>query len=362
MPIDRTVTIGFDHWLPHHQAAFEEILDEDYMPSGSPGIVPGVFEPYAEVKPATRHNYEQVIDRYLWWVKKHRPPHVYTFPLADLLRDEAMVVEFTRHCLERASGDTAVAYIERLKAVARRMMPGVTDQMYQRARELAAPFVKDEINKSPLNPAEIFAAGVEAMTFACKRADWAGSPILAKVKPNDRRRPYVTFRNGLMISVLALVPIRASDFVAMKTTDVALINGQYRVMVTWEKNNPGVKEPRFLPPEVTPWMSLYLNEVRKDLAGSSKPNESLWLSFLGTGLKYQGLYLAFTTTIEDFAAVELNPHRVRHAAATFARECGLSHEEGAAILGDRSTLTVQRYYDSSDFVFQPHNIEEFDDI
>ena len=362
MSIDRTVSIALEDWLPHHRAAFEDMLEEDYVPEGLPSLAPGLLEPHQEVKPATQNNWQQVLERYLWWVRKSRPRHIYTFPLVDLLRDEAMVADFTLHCLERASGDTAVAYIERLKAVARRLMPGQTDRLYERARELAAPFVKDEINKSPLNPSEIFAAGIEAMSFACKRADWAGSPVIDKVRRNDQRRPHVIYRNGLTIAFLALVPIRAKDLLAMTVSDVALMGDQYRVMVTWEKNKPGVKEPRFLPAEMTPWMDLYLNEVRSDLAGNRSPDDSLWLTYLGNGLSYQGLYRAFTTTIEDFAAVELNPHRVRHAAATFARECGLSHEEGAAILGDHSTLTVQRYYDSSDFLFQGHNVENFDDI
>ena len=304
----------------------------------------------APLEEATKRNLQQVFERLVWWIQSHAPDQA-SMPLVERLFEPALIVGFVRYVLETASGETAVAYCERLKMLARRIDPDRSVKAFVKARRIAAPFMNKTMNASPMTPPEILKTGLAAMRYAQRELGW---------KADDSKDPHVLahrgfveviFRNGLIIAFLAVIPLRASDLLALLVTDLVRRYGHYYVTVTNQKTDRGSTNRRKLPAELTPWFDLYLREVRPALVGRKGKSHALWINCRSRPLKYQGLYRAFVQTVEEFSGNELNPHLVRHAAATFAHMCGFSAEDSAHVLQHHTISTVQAFYNSAKPVF-----------
>jgi integrase len=304
------------------------------------------FTALPKISDKTQKNLQFAFERFEWWIVNHAPEHAGR-SLVDKLFDAELIRAFVQYVLDHSGGETAVAYCEWLKLLASRIAPGRNLKPYVKARQIAAPHMKKAMNESPLPPPEIYKAGITALEQAKRDLAWLNA---GKDKLHVLYRlqfPDVVYRNGLMIAFLALIPLRATDVLAMSVTHVKRRGDQYWVGVTNHKTAPGEINGRLLHADLTPWMAFYLEVVRPALLGPNGRSDALWINFRGRPLKYQGLYRAFTTTIEDFTDEALNPHRVRHAAATFAHMCGFSAEEAADVLQHRSVRTVQAFYDSA---------------
>ena len=257
------------------------------------------FTDLAKISQKTQRNLQFAFERYAWWIINHAPEHA-ARPLAEKLFDGELIDAFVRYVLEHSGGETAVAYCEWLKLLASRIDGGRNLKPYVKARRIAAPHMKKAMNESPLPPPDIYKAGITAMEQAKRDLAWleAGRGKLHVLyRP---QYPEVTFRNGLLIAFLALIPLRATDILAMKLTDIKRRGERYWVGVTNEKTEPGEINGRLLHADLTAWMDLYLKVARPILLGPGSKSEALWINCRGRPLKYQGLYRAFTTTIEDF--------------------------------------------------------------
>ncbi len=319
------------------------------------------FTALPKISEKTQKNLQFAFERHEWWTVNHAPEHA-ARPLVERLFDAELISAFVTYVLNHSGGETAVAYCEWLKLLASRIAPGRNLKPYVKARQIAAPHMKKVMNESPLPPPEIYRAGITAMEQAKRDLAWLDA---GKGKLHVLYRlqfPDVVYRNGLMIAFLALIPLRATDVLAMTVTHVKRRGKQYWVGVTNHKTAPGVINGRMLHEDLTPWMDLYLEVVRPALLGPNGRSDALWINFRGRPLKYQGLYRAFTTTIEDFTDEALNPHRVRHAAATFAHMCGFSAEEAADVLQHRSIRTVQAFYDSAKPCYVDHLVAKITSI
>ncbi|MBY0362344.1 MAG: site-specific integrase [Phreatobacter sp.] len=299
---------------------------------------------------STKRNLQQVFERLTWWIQSHAPDQA-ALPLVERLFEPVLIVGFVDYVLETASGETAVAYCERLKMLAGRIAPERSLKAFVKARRIAAPFMNKAMNASPMSPPEILMTGLAAMRHAQRELAWLTDDTKGPQVLAHRGFAEVIFRNGLIIAFLAVIPLRASDLLALQVTDIVRRGGYYYVTVTNQKTDRGSTNRRKLPAELTPWFDLYLNEVRPALVGRKGKSPALWINCRSRPLKYPGLYRAFVQTIEEFSGNEMNPHRVRHAAATFAHMCGFSAEDAAHVLQHHTISTVQAFYNSAKPVF-----------
>jgi integrase len=147
-------------------------------------------------------------------------------------------------------------------------------------------------------------------------------------------------RNGLMISLLALCPVRLKNFAALEI-------GQSFVMLetAWwmvlSKTKGGRPDNRPVPTFLTPFINRYLEVYRPILLRASSSLEvprgieeisfhesshvsldrsrsALWISRLGDPLSYDSVAQAITKTTQMTVGVPVSPHLFRSCCATSA--------------------------------------------
>jgi integrase/recombinase XerD len=168
------------------------------------------------------------------------------------------------------------------------------------------------------------------------------------------RRAAVLFRDGLIIALLALRPLRLRNL-----TDLTIGSDLLRAGKSWMI---------VLPPSATKTHETYefgwpesLHESLEAYLGVHRPvlmarhgrwncpvGDRLGVSTDGSPLKDMAIYLRFTRATRDAFGRSINPHLARHAAATTLAIHDPAHVRSAApLLGHRGFATTQRYYNQA---------------
>jgi integrase len=125
-------------------------------------------------------------------------------------------------------------------------------------------------------------------------------------------------RNGLMVALLALCPIRLKNFVALEIgRSFVQIHGTWWIVLSaWEtkENRP---DERPIDELLTPVIDRYLCHHRPVLARTDNPPSALWLS-----MSYVRVGRVIKLTTLATVGVEMSPHLFRTSAASTAATCG----------------------------------------
>jgi integrase len=157
-------------------------------------------------------------------------------------------------------------------------------------------------------------------------------------------------RNGLMVAVLALNPMRLKNFAALQIgTSFKQINGQWWISIpagsTKTRQRP---EERPVATWLNPYIELYLSEARPILLTGSEDKETkaLWISSKTRGpmTKRKVGSLITQTTLETLG-IAISPHLFRTAGATTAADA-ISDVPyfASALLGHASPPITDEHY------------------
>jgi integrase len=182
----------------------------------------------------------------------------------------------------------------------------------------------------------LYALGLELMDRAVTAADAVG---------RARTRQAIQFRDGLIISALAMVPLRRGTFAALEI-DRHLI----RVGDHWEFDIPAAdtKTRRPLdysiPKDLSARIDLYLERFRGRIRGSDK-HAGLWPSHHSIPMRPESINFAVQKRTRRAFGFGVNLHRFRHAAATFWSIQDPVNVRGAKdLLGQASFATTEKHY------------------
>ena len=167
-----------------------------------------------------------------------------------------------------------------------------------------------------------------------------------KSRTTNPTRGWATlYRDGLQISLLALRPLRCTNFSEMELGKHLVRRGE----IWWlhfdgdeTKNGGAIDVP--IPVDLVPWLETYLNLYRQRLIGNSNSGTRVWVSYRFTAQTPNSVYDQITKRTEDAFGRAMNPHLFRDALATSLaindpEIVGISH----VILGN-GVETCQRYY------------------
>lgn len=164
------------------------------------------------------------------------------------------------------------------------------------------------------------------------------------------------FRDGMMISLLAVRPLRRANFCSIEI-DRHLIRIGEGYLLAFRAEETKHRRPieQHVPQALVPALERYLTVWRPSLMRMSglwnpanvptAPGRRLWVSHCGTALGVEGLVklLRLRTTAEF--GHEVNPHLFRDCAVTSLAEEDPEHVLIAARLLDHSSLkTAERHY------------------
>ena len=168
---------------------------------------------------------------------------------------------------------------------------------------------------------------------------------LACGKPPTSWRVQTGFRDGLIIALLALIPLRRRTLSALRIGKQLIKSGD-----TWSLDIPAkdvkTKRPLDYPisPELSQRIDMYVNEIRPHIAGA-RTHDYVCSSSRGRPLRGPLIYNAVRRRTRKALGFPVNLHRFRRAAATFwSMRDPVNVRAVRDLLGHTTFATTERNY------------------
>jgi len=243
------------------------------------------------------------------------------------------------------------AYITDLKARARSVTAWNCIYKLRRAAQLLAPTVDfswlAEIEKdialemeprSKLDRLVLAGRLVEAGLTVVAEAQEFASTDLARARG---------VRNGLMVALLALCPIRLKNFAALEIGHTFKeVDGSWWLALPGHLTKSRRPDERRVPALLNRFIELYLNQSRPLLLKSSPPTNALWISSTtGQRLTAKNLGTLISKITLETIGVDVSPHLFRTAAAsTAAMYGGNTPHLASALLNHTDPRVTEEHY------------------
>jgi integrase len=131
-------------------------------------------------------------------------------------------------------------------------------------------------------------------------------------------------RNGLMVALLALCPLRRKNFTALEIgRSFVEIHGTWWIVLSASETKENRADERRINELITPVIARYLGQYRPVLARTKNPPSALWLSS-STGAPMSARSVSYVISATTLATVGVNvsPHLFRTSAASTAATHG----------------------------------------
>lgn len=154
-------------------------------------------------------------------------------------------------------------------------------------------------------------------------------------------------RDGTMVALLALMPLRRRAFAGLRLGRSLLIQpGEIVVALDEDLTKTGVSWEAPVPDPVLPALRRYLDEMRPWLmARSGAHHDCLWVCNHGKPYKLNSVGVRIGTVTERLTGVRVPPHFFRNAAATtLARMSPKSARLIRPLLAHSNFKTAERHY------------------
>ena len=180
------------------------------------------------------------------------------------------------------------------------------------------------------------ALGIELMDRAITKANATENISLACA---------LGYRDGLMIALLALIPLRRRTLAALRIGRQLVRSGDH-----WALDIPArdikTKRPLEYPisAELSGHIDLYLNQFRCQIPGA-RAHDYLWASKDGGPMLDKTIYAKIRRCTREALGFPVNPHRFRRAAATLWSSRDPANVRGVKdLLGHASFGTTEKHY------------------
>jgi integrase len=161
----------------------------------------------------------------------------------------------------------------------------------------------------------------------------------------------ILHRDGLMIALLALVPLRRRNMAGLRLhKNLIEIDGRWIISFDASETKTHAVFEMNWPDELLPPFKIYLIVHRPFLASlpgrwSSPVDNFLWVSSDGSPMTQMAIYDRVRKHSAEAFGVAINPHLFRDAAATTLAIADPERVRVAApLLGHRSFMTTERHY------------------
>jgi integrase len=316
--------LPFQTWPAADQALWEAA----FRASNEPFLESGRASHFTqETRRALRSSYGV----FLRFLSDKHPERLARSPSTRIDRDIAMgYVDWRRPMCGAA---TIATGLDRLRLVISYMCPGAdVSWLLPIAKRLAAQAAPRPARLHLVTSDQLYALGMELMDGA-KQLDPA------------HKGGAFQYRDGLIIALLALVPLRRRTLAALRLGEHLLKSGDLWVLEIPAKDTK-TKRPLdyLLSAHLSARIDRYLTHFRDAIPGAAK-HAGLWPSNWGRPMADGAIYdRVRQRTCEGFG-FPVNLHRFRHAAATFWSISDPKNVRGAKdLLGHSSFGTTEKHY------------------
>jgi integrase len=170
----------------------------------------------------------------------------------------------------------------------------------------------------------------------------------AEISPTLTRLTRVRqVRNGLMVALLGLCPIRLKNFAALEIgRSFVEIKGRWWIVLAASDTKENRPDERPIDELLTPLIDRYLNQHRPVLARTDDPASALWLSSNdGAPMSYAGVERVVKATTLSTLGVDMSPHLFRASgASTAATRVGDNPHLASALLHHTDVSVTNAHY------------------
>jgi integrase/recombinase XerD len=289
----------------------------------------------AHLAASTRQVLRESYGRFLRFISANHQDLVTRPP--DGRIDRCIVTEYIAW-RKRSCGDMAVAIeLGHLRGALRVICPDVDwSWLLTITRRIAATAPRKAGKYHLVTSEHLYALGIDLMNCAVADAD---------ATQHVRKAHAFQYRDGLLISFLALIPLRRRTLAALRI-DHHLV----KVGDLWELDIPAADTKTRRPldysisEELSARIDLYLERFRGRIPGADK-HAGLWSSNLSRPMCPDTIYAAVHKRTKKAFGFAVNVHRFRHAAASFWSSHDPVNVRGAKdLLGQASFTTTEKHY------------------
>jgi integrase/recombinase XerD len=134
-------------------------------------------------------------------------------------------------------------------------------------------------------------------------------------KTTIRMADAVRYRDGLMIALVAFIPLRRKNKVIEIGRHLLQEGDDWFIIIPREESKTRTPIEFAIPEFLGPYLASYLSVVRPRMLKDPRC-KALWVSAKGGGLSYSAIWGVLTRHTERRLGVRIAPHDVRDAAAT----------------------------------------------
>jgi len=158
----------------------------------------------------------------------------------------------------------------------------------------------------------------------------------------DLRRARLV-RDGLMIALLCLCPIRLGNFAGLRIgQQIRRMNGAWWIVLDAAETKSGRPDERPVPEILTPLIDRWLERWRPLFR---EPEDAFWASIKGGALAYTYVGQVITKTTLRELGIAINPHLFRDCAVfTVATVAGDRMGIASGLLQHTNSHSIEKYY------------------
>jgi hypothetical protein len=179
---------------------------------------------------------------------------------------------------------------------------------------------------------------VEAGLVLIKEAEMFGKTPVARA---------MGVRNGLLIALLALHPIRIKNFAALAIANTFVnVDGRWWLHVPADDTKSNLVDQRQVPEFITDAVNKYVNTHRTVLNRGNAEEPALWISSTtGRQMTTKNLGTLISKLTRETIGVDVSPHLFRTAGVSTAAVYGGKYPHlGSALLGHRDPRVAEESY------------------
>lgn len=291
----------------------------------------------SHLKPVTQADYAQRYGYFLDFLNRHGRLDLKASATTQLTIDTVNI--YMQELRDRVSSVTVYGSISKLRRAAAILQP---DLKLEWLKEIERDL---DHCKRPRSKADrlvfsdrIVTAGITLM----EEAGFAGNRTCLQRAQSAR--------DGLMIALLAICPIRLKNFHALEIGKSFVRQHKVWWVILSDTETKSQRfDHRVLPDEMTPWIELYLERYRSIFPPCG---DALWPSGYGGQLSYSGVERRVTETTRKIFGIPISPHMFRHCVPyTIANKDGSKIKLASALLQHTDPRTTEKYYNLG------HNVE-----
>jgi integrase/recombinase XerD len=291
--------------------------------------------PAAHLAEATRRTLLDDYGRFLGFLSARHDRLLARAPAARL--DRNIVEAYVRWQPASCGRNSIVKILRNLRLTLRYICPGEDWSWLLTIIKRIAAQARQKPEKHHLVTSEtLYALGIELMDRVITNGNAAENMPMAHT---------IDYRDGLIIALLALIPLRRRTLGALRIGIHLVKSGDLWALEIPAKD---VKTKRPLDYPISTKLSeridLYLNQFRCQIPGAGM-HDYLWAANQGRPMKDSSIYNAVRRRTRKALGFPVNPHRFRVAAATLWSIRDPVNVRGVKdLLGHASFGTTEKYY------------------